>query len=226
MKMNQIKVDSNERYFSPVKKTTFPIFKIIFIIILLIILLLVGFFIFKTVSKSENISFFSQKETVSSSSAPSALEPKEISPVTTESIETQSDPLHRLIISGEFADMLENGDVSVKEGASVYTFESGDKNAQSQIIRVILPTEYTIHILATNDLNTLHDYVKKQALTDYWMYEVKQNDELFYHLISEKYNTIDEAKTALETLSTQLNRQDLYVISGSDIQNQKDITKH
>lgn len=224
MKIDEIKTDKKERYHSPLKKKRLPIFKIATIVVVLAVLLSLMIFLYN-VFFNKNDDKLSQLPT-SENTQYSKLNPKEISSQTTESIEQQTSPSKKLIISGEITDMLKTDELSANNannGAELYLLDPNSLEIKE--IYLLPNSEYTLHIMESLTLAPLLEYAKQNQLINYWIYEIKQDTARSFHLVMGYFKTEAEAEQEREYLTNKLHRQEMMIMSGLDINNQKKAIK-
>lgn len=83
---------------------------------------------------------------------------------------------------------------------------------------------YAIQLSASTSAENLKKFVQQNNITDYQIYETKRNDKQWFILIKGNYSSSDEAKNAIKSLPSALQKSNPWVKSGATINKEK-VTK-
>lgn len=80
---------------------------------------------------------------------------------------------------------------------------------------------YVIQISASRSVEGLKKFVKKNKITDYYIYETKYSNGKWFILVKGNYSSINEAYKAIKSLPTALQKDKPWVKSGAAVNKEK-----
>lgn len=112
--------------------------------------------------------------------------------------------------------------LSEKNGANSHnTISSHNGNRNNNNTIYIKDDEYTIQLSASSSIENLKKFVEKNNITHYQIYETKRNNSKWFILIKGIYKSSDEAKKAIKSLPSALQKDNPWVKSGASVNKEK-----
>jgi DamX protein len=94
-------------------------------------------------------------------------------------------------------------------------------NNNSTSVAKIKSNQYAIQLSSSSSVDGLKKLAKKHELTNYQVYETKRNDGKWYILVKGTYDSADEARKAIKSLPSELQKNKPWVKSGATINKEK-----
>lgn len=89
--------------------------------------------------------------------------------------------------------------------------------------KTIQNNHYTIQLIATSSLESMMAFVKSSKLANYQIYETRRENKPWFVLIKGEFASIKDAKTVIQYLSADLQRNSPWVKSGTVVNKEKQV---
>lgn len=204
-------------------------------LIMLIVLVVMGYYFLNFLKHSQQVQHFLQTN-LPNASAVNENTPKSensqdvdvepsvaISPIATQSAADYSDNQARLVIPGDVTDKIVEGASNIPEMDEAFdAITSGNTNAASLVLNSQLPeANFTIQLLSSDSLDDVLEFVKQNEVTNYHLYETKQDGRSIYRLIQGNYPNKASAEAALAEFSKKIPAVAFHIKTGFDVKNEK-----